>query len=111
MTLYFNKELHRGVVLGTDGSVHVQLFEEPLYQTIGKVVKGWTEIVRLPGEPYVLIVNEEGLLLDMPVNAIASMLYHETIVGPAVIMRVVMTDEGPDIAGLADDDPLLEGLA
>ena len=69
------------------------------------------EIVRpteLP-DPYVMIVDENGRLRDLPVNPVASILYGvvrhgETIVGTALIMKEAMTDDGPDIVSLDDAD-------
>lgn len=66
------------------------------------------EIVRpeiLP-EPYIMIVDEEGLLRDTPVlNFIASYLHGaqnhgQPIVGKALIMKEVETDDGMEIAWL-----------
>lgn len=57
-------------------------------------------------EPYILMIDEEGRLKDKPmVNFIASYLYgtHEhrqPIVGNALVMKLGMTDEGPDIMPL-----------
>lgn len=57
-------------------------------------------------EPYILMVDEEGRLKDKPsINFIASYLYgthehHEPIVGNVLVMKLGMTDEGPDILPL-----------
>lgn len=57
-------------------------------------------------EPYILIVDEEGRLKDKPsINFIASYLYgthehHEPIVGNVLVMKLGMTNEGPDILPL-----------
>ena len=57
-------------------------------------------------EPYILMIDEEGRLKDRPaVNFIASYLYgahehHEPIVGNVLVMKLGMTDEGPDILPL-----------
>lgn len=57
-------------------------------------------------EPYILIIDEEGRLKDKPaVNFIASYLYgtHEhcqPIVGNVLVMKLGMTDDGPDILPL-----------
>lgn len=47
-----------------------------------------------------MLVNDEGLLRGMTMNPTASALYGELIVGPAVIMKEVMTEDGPDVGGL-----------
>ena len=99
---------HLGIFLPVDAVPRIEYYDEPLYQSIGKSVDGGIEIVRnspyLPA-PLVMIVNEEGLLRQLPVNQTASVLYgflihRQTIVGNVVIMREVMTDDGPDIGGL-----------
>ena len=57
-------------------------------------------------DPYVLIIDEEGRLKEEPaVNFIASYLYgahehHEPIVGNALVMKLGMTNNGPDILPL-----------
>lgn len=57
-------------------------------------------------EPYILMIDEEGRLKDRPaVNFIASYLYgahehHEPIVGNVLVMKMGMTNEGPDIMPL-----------
>lgn len=57
-------------------------------------------------EPFVLMIDEEGRFKDQPVvNFIASYLYgthehHEPIVGNAMVMKLGMTDAGPDILPL-----------
>lgn len=57
-------------------------------------------------EPYILMIDEEGWFKDKPaINFIASYLYgahehHEPIVGNVLIMKMGMTNEGPDILPL-----------
>lgn len=61
-------------------------------------------------EPYVIIVDEEGLLKDEPkLNTIASYLYGtqnhgQPIVGKVLIMKTVETEDGEDIAWLDYDE-------
>lgn len=53
------------------------------------LVGGWIEVVHAAGlQRYhsLMVVNEEGVLLDLPVNPLASMLYGEYIVGDVVIV-------------------------
>lgn len=108
--------MEKGLVITTDGREYARSFGAPLYKTLGEVVGGWIEVVHpmnLP-EPYRMIVNEEGLNLGLPMNAVGSWLYGTQhhgaeIVGDLVIMKEVWTDEGPDIGGLTDEE--LENLA
>ena len=61
-------------------------------------------------EPYMMIVDEEGLFKDRPVvNFFASWLYEthkhgHPIVGDALIMKQVMTEDGPDVGGLEKNE-------
>lgn len=70
-----------------------------------KMVGGFIKIVRprYLRKPYVMIVNEEGLLHDLPVNNTGSLLYAgiTPIVGDVLIMQEGFNDEGePDLMGL-----------
>ena len=63
---------------------------------------------RLP-RPYAMIVDESGLLKELPVNPLGSVLYETDkhgwpIVGTALLMKEAMTDEGPDIVSLDESD-------
>jgi hypothetical protein len=85
--------------------------EEPLYKEMRKHIGGHMEHVlpRRLEEPYCLIVNEEGLLLHLQRNPIASYLYETDkhgypIVGNVVIMKDGYRNGEPDIVGLDDDD-------
>ena len=54
----------KGLVITTENKMQVREFDEPAYETIGKAVGGWIEVVHpkgLPG-PFCMVVNEEGLL-------------------------------------------------
>ena len=116
----------KGIVITTDNHASVVDFAEPLYQTVGGAVGGYIEIVKPCGlkHPLVMIVNEEGKLIDLPVNIYGSALYRtslfgETIVGNNVIMQEGFVDGEPDIIGLPDATidallrkitPVLEGI-
>ena len=89
--------------------IEIKDFSAPLYKAIGEAVGGTIEIVRPRGlaRPFVMIVNDEGLLLELPLNRIGSILYEthkhgSPIVGNVVIMKEGMTSNGPDILGLDD---------
>ena len=57
----------KGLVITTENKMQVREFDEPAYETIGKTVGGWIEVVhpKLLPAPYCMIVNEEGLLLGL----------------------------------------------
>lgn len=101
----------KGIVITASGELSVQDFSAPLYKSVGDAVDGWIENVHPRGLsfPYCMIVNEEGLLRNLPYNAVGSYLYEtqkhgSPILGNIVIMKEGMTPEGPDIIGLSDDD-------
>ena len=101
----------KGIVVTTENQLTVRDFGAPLYKTVGEAVDGWIEIVRPGGlkKPFVMIVNEEGLIKGLPVNVAGSLLYGtpvhgSPIVGDIVIMKEGWTDEGMDLIGLTDEE-------
>lgn len=101
----------KGVVITPENTIEVREFNAPLYASIHDLLDGYMEIVRpinLP-EPQVMIVDDEGLLKNLPLNFIGSYLYGTAIhgnpiVGTVIIMKQGWTDNGPDIVGLDDDE-------
>ena len=67
----------KGVVITTADEVSVRDFAAPLNKSLGAVVGGYIELVHPQGlqPPYCMIVNEEGLLKDLPLNRAGSLLY------------------------------------
>ena len=101
----------KGIVVTTENQLMVRDFAAPLYKTIGESVDGWIEIVRPGGlkKPFVMIVNEEGLIKELPVNVVGSLMYGtpvhgSPIVGNIVIMKEGWTSEGKDLIGLTDEE-------
>ena len=67
----------KGIVVTTDLEIRIEEFSDPLYKTVGSAVGGYIEHVK-PARlrhPYCMIVNEEGLLLDLPLNYVGSYFY------------------------------------
>lgn len=67
-----------------------------------QLVGGYIEVVHAAGlQPYhsAMVVNEEGILRDLPVNPLASMLYGDYIAGNAVIVGTI----GPDFTDIPDE--------
>lgn len=99
----------KGIVVTTDLEIRIEEFSDPLYKTIGSAVGGYIEHVK-PARlrhPYCMIVNEEGRLLDLPLNYVGSYFYGtdqhgEPIVGNIVIMKDGYRGGEPDIVGLND---------
>ena len=52
-------------------------------EELNAYIGGWIEIVRIGGGE-ILVVDEEGLCKELPINTTASILAGYTIVGPAV---------------------------
>lgn len=98
----------KGLVITTENKMQVREFDEPAYETIGKTVGGWIEVVhpKLLPAPYCMIVNEEGL----PLNLFGCILYDTVrhgnpIVGDIVILKEGFTTPGErDFIGLDEDD-------
>lgn len=64
--------------------------------------------VRLPA-PYCMIVDDSGLINDRPVNLAGSILYGSDqhgspICGPALILKDIMTLDGPTTVSLNEAD-------
>lgn len=102
----------KGIVVTTKFEMRVQEFSEPAYKSIGEAVDGWIEIVhpvRL-GRPYCMVVNETGLLRNLPVNILGSFLYRTDIHGSPIVGDIVLLKEGInsdgeyDLLGLNEQD-------
>lgn len=101
----------KGIVVTTDLEIRIEEFSDPLYKTVGSAVGGYIEHVK-PARlrhPYCMIVNEEGRLLDLPLNYVGSYFYGtdqhgEPIVGNIVIMKDGYRGGEPDIVGLNDSE-------
>lgn len=101
----------KGIVITAQDRIEICEFDPPLYQTVGRAVGGHIEVVHPVGlkRPFVMIVNEEGLCLNLELNALGSVLYGtlahgHPIVGDIVILKEGFTGEGPDIIGLEDQE-------
>lgn len=94
----------KGIVITTKQEMRVQEFSEPAYKSIGEAVGGWIEIVhpmRL-GRPYCMVVNEEGLLRNLPMNAFGSFLYGTDTHGSPIAGDIVLLKEGINSDGELD---------
>lgn len=101
----------KGLVINTDSLMHTEEYAAPLYETIGKTVGGWIENVhpKLLPAPYCMVVNDEGLLLGLPLNLLGSVLYETFLHGNPIVGNIVILKEGfvegeRDFIGLDDDD-------
>jgi len=93
-------------------TIEVDYEEGRLSDVVRKYVDGWLENVHPKGleRPYCMIVDEEGLIKELPINMIGSELYnHKTlgfqpIVGNIVIVKEQMVNGEIDWALLNDND-------
>lgn len=100
----------RGVVVTTDGLAYIKEFDRPLHRGCESTLGGWIEVVRPRGlgRPFVMLVNEEGLLHDLPMNMVGSFFYQthvhmQPIVGNVIFMVDGFRDGEPDIVGLSEE--------
>ena len=65
------------LVVTTENEMHLRKYDPPDYDVIREAVGGWYERVHPMGlnRPYSMMVNEEGLLLGLPLNLLGSWLY------------------------------------
>ncbi len=81
------------IVIAPDGSVtNISAPEDPevgyTLKQLQSYVGGLIEVVHFPNEEArIAIVNEEGLLKNMPYNQAASQLVGQDLVGPVIIIR------------------------
>lgn len=104
----------KAIVITTDDKIEVRDLEVKdgsLLEPLQQIVSGYIEIVhpmRLCDGPVPLamIVNEEGIIEGLPINAIASVLYGADIHGSFIHGNVAILEQGerdgdPDIVGLS----------
>ena len=86
----------RGVVVTTDGRAYVKEFGYPLHRSCESTLGGWIETVYPKGlvRPYMMLVNEEGLLHGLPKN----------LVGNIILMKLGYRDGERDIVGLTENE-------
>lgn len=101
------------IQISTDGMIEVKTFDtsEDINDVIHAALSSYYEIVRCRSlsHKFLMLVDDCGLLKDLPINDVASELYGVRIhgcpiCGPAVIMREDFVDGEPDIVGLDPDD-------
>ena len=80
--------------------------EQDFFHYCQEAVEGMVEVVypySLP-KPYLMLVNESGLLQNKLINPVGSVLYGDMIVGTIVLAKQIMTEDGPDIGGLESEE-------
>ena len=76
----------KAILINTDGITETDI--ENKLEELQKAVGGYIETVNIPYHDSVMIVNEEGLLLGLKINIIASEIANQPIVGNALILGV-----------------------
>ena len=101
----------KALKISTDNEITIVDVEQPLYEGLRSIIDGYLECVNPRGlpRPYVMIVDEEGLLKEKAMNLVGSVLYEtfkhgSPIVGDIVIMREEHNYDGTDFAGLTAED-------
>lgn len=104
----------KAITISTDNEIkkiEVEQNGKPLYKLMREAVGGLYENVypkRLP-QGYVMIVNEEGLILGLDRNAIGSYLYEtdkhgSPIVGNIIFLKLGVYENERDVVGLSDEE-------
>lgn len=102
----------KGLVVTADGSIRQEEYNSPLYKSVGKTVGGHIEMVHPKhlSWPYCMIVNEDGIFLDLPINRIGCLLYGtqergHLILGDVVFLKDGYNEDGErDIVGLDEEE-------
>ncbi len=104
------------LVVNTKNEIRRVEYDPPHYDVIQKAVGGWYEHVHPMGldRPYSMMVNEEGLLLGLPMNRLGSELYGTPTHGQPIVGDVVFLKDGydggePDVVGMTEDEALALG--
>lgn len=94
------------VVTAENGIRRVE-YTPPHYDVLREAVGGWYEHVHPMGlkRPYSMMVNEEGLLLKLPMNMLGSLLYGTKVHGLPIVGDIVFVKDGyydgePDVVGM-----------
>lgn len=99
------------LVVNTRNEIRRVEYDPPHYDVIKEAVGGWYEHVHPMGldRPYSMMVNEEGLLLGLPMNRLGSELYGTPKHGQPIVGDIVFLKDGydggePDVVGMTEDE-------
>ncbi len=100
-----------GLVVTTKNEMYQLDYDAPHYDGIQKAVGGWYELVHPVGlkSPFCMMVNEEGLMNNLPMNLLGSYLYGSHFHGSPIVGDIVILKEGyydgePDVVGMTDSE-------
>lgn len=102
----------KAVLLKTDGSKTIKEYEQLTLQDIQSAVGGIYECVYLPNQNIDMLCNEEGKILMLDQNPIATALYHTNHGPKDVIVGDVLLTNGVNLDGdyISLSDEQLEQL-
>lgn len=103
----------KGLAINTENLMRFKTFSEPLLDSLQKEVGGCIEVVHPKYLPkgFCMVVNDAGLLMELPLNRFCSVLYGtpehgRPIVGNGVILKEGFVDGERDFVEMSDDDQL-----
>lgn len=99
------------LVANTKNEICLIEYTPPNYDVLRKAVGGWYEHIHPIGlkRPYSMMVNEEGLMLNLPINQLGSLLYGTQAHGQPIVGDIVFVKDGyhdgePDVVGMDADE-------
>lgn len=100
-----------GIRITTQNVASIIELAEPTLDAMQKAVGGYIERVHPRGlkPPYCMVVNEEGIILELPINFAGCMLYQAPwpIVGDLLILKDGFNADGePDFVSMEADEAL-----
>jgi len=86
----------KAVLVKTSGEITaIELPRDGAHTVIHELVGGWFDCVNDYEMGVTAYVHDEGLLIDLPTNNIASLLFHRVLAGDVVLVGIA-DDEGYD---------------
>ena len=75
------------------------------FHDLQKIVGGYFESVKPSGlyDPLLILCNEEGVILDLPINIVGTLLYGSPIVGDIAILAQGFRNDEPDYIGFEEN--------
>ena len=98
------------IALSTSGSVAIlKLRQDEAGSTLGamqRAIGGYIEVVRPKNlrSPYLIVCDEDGVIKNLEVNVVGTLLYGAPIVGDIIIMKSGVRNGEPDIVGMGDEE-------
>lgn len=104
------------LVVNTKNEIRRVKYDPPHYEVIREAVGGRYELVCPKGlqEPYCMMVNEEGLPLNLPLNLLGCYLYGTMVHGAPIVGDIMILKLGhcagePNAVGMTDEEAQILG--